>query len=112
MLRIEPKKEDQAPSAILELVDGPRDMRFGLTAQTVARDRMLDREHTDWTKKNMQKVTAFRTDGQVALESMVNRLQQAEKVGEEGERKHLLEKKKVYKGLRDDNFYPNERRRE
>ena len=34
VLRVEPQKEDQAPSAILEQVDGPRDMRFAMTART------------------------------------------------------------------------------
>lgn len=41
MLRIEPinRNHDQAPSAILELVDGPRDMRFAMTARTIVRER-------------------------------------------------------------------------
>lgn len=108
VLRIEPKKEDQAPSAILELVDGPRDMRFGLTAQTIARDRALGRSHTDWTRKNMGKVTAFREGGKTTLENMVQRLQKAEKEGEEGARKQKLEKQPVYKGGRGENFYPQE----
>ncbi|MCJ1313245.1 hypothetical protein MMC25_006922 [Agyrium rufum] len=40
VLRIEPLKEDQAPSAILELVDGPKDMRFHMTAKTLVRERL------------------------------------------------------------------------
>ncbi len=61
VLRTEPKDTyDQAPSAILELVDGPRDMRFAMTAATVARDRMLGKPHTDLTRRNMAKVTQYR----------------------------------------------------
>ena len=106
VLRTEPKKEDQAPSAILELVDGPRDMRFGLTAQTVARDRALRRTHTDWTRNNIKKVTRYREKGQEALEHMVKRLQVADQEDEEGNRKHMLEKQRVYKGGRGVHFYP------
>ncbi|KAK3985006.1 ribosomal protein L17 [Cladorrhinum sp. PSN332] len=77
VLRTEPKdKYDQAPSAILELVDGPKDMRFAMTAATVARDRKLGKRHTDWTVKNIAKVTQFREEGRDEFEKMV------EKVGE------------------------------
>ena len=105
VLRIEPKKEDQAPSAILELVDGPRDMRFGLTAQTVARDRALGRGPTDWTQKNIAKVTTFREGGMGALEEMVKKLEVWDREGVQGRRKRLLEKQPVYKGARGDAFY-------
>ena len=60
MLRIEPKKDDQAPSAILELVDGPKDMRFAMTARTLARLQKEDKEINDLTAKNIDKVTRFR----------------------------------------------------
>nr|UPX44723.1 mitochondrial 54S ribosomal protein L8 [Penicillium fuscum] len=36
------RNHDQAPSAILELVDGPRDMRFAMTAKTLARERLTE----------------------------------------------------------------------
>ncbi|KAI9754727.1 MAG: hypothetical protein M4579_004574 [Chaenotheca gracillima] len=36
VLRMEPMKDDAAPSAILELLDGPKDMRFAMTARTLA----------------------------------------------------------------------------
>ncbi|EAA32399.2 hypothetical protein GE21DRAFT_7446 [Neurospora crassa] len=72
VLRTEPKDQySQAPSAILELVDGPKDMRFAMTAATVARDREQKTESTDLTKKNMDKVTRFRKDGMRAFEDMV-----------------------------------------
>lgn len=73
VLRTEPKKDDQAPSAILELVDGPRDMRFAVTAAAVARDRDLGREHSELTRRNWAKVIRFRKDGENVFETMVER---------------------------------------
>ncbi|KAB8670367.1 hypothetical protein FH972_026280 [Carpinus fangiana] len=74
VLRIEPLKEDQAPSAILELVDGPKDIRFNLTAQTIARDQELGRRPTDLTRSNIAKVTKFRgaTDPSSSLNMRVD----------------------------------------
>ncbi len=74
MLRIEPLKEDQAPSAILELVDGPKDMRFALTARTVARVRERGQEINEVTERNITQVTQFRKDGKQELEEMVNKV--------------------------------------
>lgn len=77
VLRTEPKDSyDQAPSAVLELVDGRRDMRFAMTAATVARDRAAGREHTDITLLNVAKVTRFRKEGQAELDGMVERIRQ------------------------------------
>lgn len=74
VLRIEPLKEDQAPSAILELVDGPKDMRFAMTARTVARFRREGKELNEMTQRNVEKVTQFRKDGTKALERMVKKI--------------------------------------
>ena len=73
VLRIEPMKEDQAESAILELVDGPKDMRFALTAKTLAR---LDprRRFTPGVASHVKKVTQFRGDGIEELQQMVERM--------------------------------------
>jgi large subunit ribosomal protein L17 len=72
VLRTEPKdKYSQAASAILELVDGPKDMRFAMTAAAVARDRALGKEHTDVTEKNIEKVIRYRKDGKKEFEEMV-----------------------------------------
>lgn len=72
MTRTEPKNTyDQGESAILELVDGPKDSRFMMTAKTVARDRMLGRQATPLTRQNIKKVTQFR--GEEDLENMVQR---------------------------------------
>ncbi len=74
VLRIEPLKPDHAPSAILELVDGPKDMRFAMTARTIAKDREEGREHNEMTTRNVEKVTRYRPNGEDALETMVEKL--------------------------------------
>ncbi|KAK0728616.1 ribosomal protein L17 [Lasiosphaeria miniovina] len=75
VLRTEPKDTySQAPSAILELVDGPKDMRFAVTAAAVARDRRMGVEHSRLTLKNVDKVTRYRPGGKQALEDMVKRV--------------------------------------
>jgi len=78
VLRIEPLKADQAPSAILELVDGPKDMRFALTARTIVRERGEGKEVAEMTAKNIDKVTRYRPDGQKELEEMVERISELE----------------------------------
>lgn len=70
MLRIEPLKDDQAPSAILELVDGPKDMRFAMTAKTMARHSHVN----DMTARNIEKVTRFRPGGRKELDAMVKKM--------------------------------------
>ncbi|CEN62142.1 Putative 50S ribosomal protein L17 (AFU_orthologue; AFUA_1G09410) [Aspergillus calidoustus] len=83
VLRVEPKKDDQAASAILELVDGPKDMRFALTARTVARRREQGLEAlNELTLMNVKKVTQFRKDGVEALEREISKL----KLGKEGKK--------------------------
>ena len=80
MLRIEPLKPDQAPSAILELVDGPKDMRFAMTARTIARERGEGMEMNEMTRLNMEKVTRYRPNGKKDLENMVEKMRKL-KVG-------------------------------
>ncbi|KAJ5112236.1 54S ribosomal protein L8 [Penicillium argentinense] len=71
----ERKPHDQAPSAILELVDGPKDMRFAMTARTVARQReFLGNGLNELTELNVRKVTRFRKGGLEALEEAVRNL--------------------------------------
>jgi len=74
VLRIEPIKDDQAPSAILELVDGPKDTRFAMTAATLQRVRKNGQQINEMTQRNIEKVTRFRPDGKEALTDMVKRL--------------------------------------
>ncbi|KKA30929.1 hypothetical protein TD95_004642 [Thielaviopsis punctulata] len=63
---------DQAESAVLEFVDGPRDSRFMMTAMAVARDRARNVGSTDITKMNVKKVTRGRSPEE--FEKMVQRL--------------------------------------
>lgn len=84
VLRIEPIKEDQAPSAILELVDGPKDMRFAMTARTVSRLRREGKPINDMTAGNIAKVTRFRPDGDKDLEDMVAKFDKLDAQGEHG----------------------------
>jgi len=74
VLRIEPSKPDQAPSAILELVDGPKDMRFAMTARTLAKIEAEDKEVNEITQKNIEKVTRYREGGEVSLREMVEKI--------------------------------------
>lgn len=83
VVRTEPKNTyDQGESAILELVDGPKDSRFMMTAKAVARDRLLGKESTPVTQQNVKKVTQFR--GEEDLEAMIQRFMELKT--QEGER--------------------------
>lgn len=94
VLRIEPIKEDQAPSAILELVDGPKDMRFAMTARTVSRLRREGKPINDMTAGNIAKVTRFRPEGEKDLEDMVAKFDNLDAQGEHGFEK--VYKQRVY----------------
>ncbi|KAI1442681.1 ribosomal protein L17 [Annulohypoxylon stygium] len=75
VLRTEPKsKYDQGDSAILELVDGPRDLRFAMTAAAVARDKKMGKDSTYYTLLNKKKVTQFRKNGPEAFDEMVEKV--------------------------------------
>ncbi|KAH8596430.1 ribosomal protein L17 [Bisporella sp. PMI_857] len=78
VLRVEPLKDDQAPSAILELVDGPKDMRFAMTARTIARQRKEGQEMNEMTKRNIEKVVRYRKNGEKELEDMVQKMSKLE----------------------------------
>ncbi|KAH9839641.1 putative bacterial ribosomal protein bL17 family protein [Teratosphaeria destructans] len=97
VLRIEPMKEDQAPSAILELVDGPKDMRFALTAKTIAAVRAKGHQINDMTAANIQKVTRYRKHADEELEEMVARFEKM--ATEEDEGVDEVKKKRVYPEL-------------
>jgi len=74
VLRLEPTTHDQAPSAILELVDGPKDMRFAMTAMTLAKIEKDKAEINDITAKNIQKVTRFRPGGEQDLRALTTKM--------------------------------------
>lgn len=80
MLRVPPLKDDQAESAILELVDGPKDMRFAMVAKTVARAAKEGKDLNEITVKNIRKVTQFRQDGEKELQSLVDKMQSIQMV--------------------------------
>lgn len=79
VLRIEPLKSDQAPSAILELVDGPRDMRFAMTAKALVKQREDGVGMNEITAVNVRKVTRFREKGEDELEAEVLRLEREQR---------------------------------
>ena len=84
VLRVEPKKEDQAPSAVLEFVDGPRDMRFALTARTLAYRMRRDLPMNDATRLNVRKVTRYRPNGVEELRLRVREFVEMEEARESG----------------------------
>lgn len=97
VLRIEPIKEDQAPSAILELVDGPKDMRFAMTARTIAKCRAGSKKINDMTAANIAKVTRYRPNADDALEDMVGKFEKLDAAGDLGDTE--VKKKRVYPEL-------------
>ena len=97
VLRIEPEKEDQAPSAILELVDGPKDIRFAMTAKTIANVRDKGNAINDMTAANIQKVIRYRQNGEQDLEDMVAKFETLAADGDHGVEE--VKKKRVYPRL-------------
>ncbi|KAH8671407.1 ribosomal protein L17 [Xylariales sp. PMI_506] len=94
VLRTEPKSTyDQAPSAILEFVDGPKDMRFHMTAAAVARDEKLGLSPTRLTMLNRRKVTQFRENGAQAFEDMVGQMKTMGFGASEGEKAQRREER-------------------
>jgi large subunit ribosomal protein L17 len=96
VLRIEPLKEDQAPSAILELVDGPKDIRFAMTARTLARQRRENLPETNITRQNVAKVTRYVEDGMGKLERMAAWFQGSVEPEEEEGLVKVKAKRRVY----------------
>ena len=97
VLRIEPIKEDQAPSAILELVDGPKDMRFAMTARTIAKAQADGKAINDMTAANIHKVTRYRPTAEQDLEEMVGKFAEMEAAGDFGD--EVVKKKRAYPKL-------------
>jgi large subunit ribosomal protein L17 len=96
VLRIEPLKEDQAPSAILELVDGPKDIRFAMTARTLARQRRENLPETAITRQNVAKVTRYVEDGMGKLERMATWFQSSVDPEQEEKDVRVPPKRTVY----------------
>lgn len=78
ILRIEPMKEDQAQSAILELVDGPKDLHFAMTAKTLA-GLKYGAKFTPAVEQHVKKATQFRKHGIQQLKQMVKKMRKEHK---------------------------------
>lgn len=78
-------------------------MRFALTAQTVARDRMLGQPHSEITKRNIEKVIKYR--GREDLEEQVRRCVEMERNGQTGTGDAEAKQRVYTKGVRDDRYY-------
>ncbi|KAF3761146.1 50S ribosomal protein L17 [Cryphonectria parasitica EP155] len=83
VLRTEPMnkhQQDQAPSALLLFVDGPADVRFAMTAATVARDEVLGKKRSNnLTMMNVKKMLAFRKGGEKEFRDLVEKIKRQER---------------------------------
>ena len=91
ILQCEPLKDDQAKSAVLSLVDGPKDMRFNMTARALIRQTKEKLPMNAITATNVRKVTRFRKDGVNELMAEVNRVRSAAGEREKMEKKMFEE---------------------
>lgn len=66
------------------MVDGPKDMRFAMTARTLARIRSKGHEMNEVTRGNVAKVTSYRAAGEQELEEMVGRMKRDLDLDERG----------------------------
>lgn len=76
VLRLEPRIGDNAPSAILELVDGKREMKFWLTARVVARLELQGLPIDITTQRNVDKLVRFRQNGEQEFRDLVEQAKQ------------------------------------
>lgn len=71
VLKLEPRRGDKAPAAILELVDGDREMKFWLCARTVARLERQGLPVDEVTQRNVEKLLRFKPDGEAKFREVV-----------------------------------------
>lgn len=107
VLRQEAIRDDAAASAILSLVDGPKDMRFSMTAKALVRQRKEDTPLTEILAHNMRKVTRFRADGEQALEDEVKRLESDVEEREAQEKREFDADGTVYEWARGEQYRHN-----
>ncbi|CCJ28216.1 unnamed protein product [Pneumocystis jirovecii] len=62
VLKLPSRKSDSAPMAVLEYVDGPKDIRFLMSAKTIAYSKDSNLEKSKITIKNIQKTTRFQKE--------------------------------------------------
>lgn len=63
MLKLEARHGDNAPRSILELVDGPKEMKFALLARTVARLEAQELPLDEKTAEEVSKVCKAKPNG-------------------------------------------------
>jgi len=73
VLRLEPRFGDRAEQSILELVDGPKEMKLWLTARIVARLQLQDKPVDPLTQSNIDKLIQYRENGQQHFDELVER---------------------------------------
>ncbi|CCH43505.1 60S ribosomal protein L8, mitochondrial [Wickerhamomyces ciferrii] len=73
VLKLEPRLGDHAEQSIVELVDGPKEMRFWLLARIVARLQKQNLPIDELTKHNVSKLIAQRPGGQKEFDDLVER---------------------------------------
>ncbi|ODQ65317.1 mitochondrial ribosomal protein of the large subunit [Nadsonia fulvescens var. elongata DSM 6958] len=72
--KVEPRLGDYAPQAIIELVDGKRDMKFYMTARVVARLERQGLPIDKTTQMNLEDVIRFRQNGKEEFRATVEEM--------------------------------------
>ncbi|KAG5368061.1 54S ribosomal protein L8 [Yarrowia sp. C11] len=86
MLRLEPRLGDNAPQAVVEMVDGNKEYKFWMTARVVARLRQQGENLDQKTKAQVKQVTQGSTEKAVQFEEAVKEMTErfypnADKIG-------------------------------
>jgi large subunit ribosomal protein L17 len=106
VLRQEAIRDDAGPSAILSLVDGPKDMRFSMTAKALVRHRKEDLGMNEAMLANIRKLTRFREGGEQALEDEVLRLERDADEREAKEKEAFEEDGTMFEWARGEQYRP------
>ncbi|KAK9448867.1 mitochondrial 54S ribosomal protein bL17m [Limtongia smithiae] len=77
VLHLEPRQWDSAPMAVLELVDGKKDLRLYLTAKAVARAETAGQKLDKATALNVKKIIAGSPEGNQVLREKVELMKTA-----------------------------------
>lgn len=78
LLKLPPRSTDNAPMGVLEFVDGPKDIRFHMTAKTVGICLAQQKALTPITRKNIHKVLLFRKNGKAEFDQLVQKEKESE----------------------------------
>lgn len=74
VIRLSKQRPDGAESAVLQLVDGPKDLRWDMTTRTVERLQRQGQPLNQITLLNVKKCTQFRQDGEEQFQRALERL--------------------------------------